>query len=158
MFNSYNKKIAVKPFKNKEVQTVKVSGMAVMLHKTTLAETVVVFPGSHPFAVGTKVFVTGEAVKHAWASEVFTHGEQEFVLMPEEQVLGFEAVFPLPQPITQPIITIPGAYPRPNEVVPGFSWWTYQSYETQSYQPYIAPFQVPSWNPFDHTIICDTNK
>lgn len=97
---THNKKIAVKPFPNRENKTTTAHGLSLLEYNQALAETEVVFGGNHSFLIGTKIFVIGEAVKHKWASEIYRHEGVEFILLPEEQVQAYESFYPADTAVT----------------------------------------------------------
>lgn len=102
MFVTVNKKLAVAPFEVRDVKTKRVGGVALMEHLVQLEKTVVVFPNAMGIPPGTEIFVSGDSVKHKWASEVFEHEGQKFVIMPEDLVVAFTA------PSASPVLPMDG--------------------------------------------------
>lgn len=95
MLTTTNKRVACAPFEKNEIKSTIRHGLAVMDHLVKLEKTTVVFPykssnGEGGVEEDTVVYLPGDSVKQKWASEVFTHNETRFILVPVEQIVAYE--------------------------------------------------------------------
>lgn len=89
--NTLNDWIAVTPFPEVGIKTKRISGLALMEHTTQLQKLTVVFPTADKhFIPGDVVYLKADAMKHQWASEIYTaeDGTTKFILIPKNLLVG----------------------------------------------------------------------
>lgn len=90
-----NRLLACTPFETRDAKVQVRGGLPVIAQKQELTALKVVFDSDdekYHFPKGITVYVRGEACKHQYAREVYEQGEEKFILVPFEHVVGWEQV------------------------------------------------------------------
>lgn len=91
IYETINKKIAIAPLKSDKIETKVVGGFATLQQKREIIAVVVKFGFSFEDVLlnsGDHILLRSDCAFKPWNKEVYTMGNEEFVLCPIEEVVG----------------------------------------------------------------------
>lgn len=90
MLKSYNRQLAVEPFKKTGIESRVNNGFSIIKEKASLKRLKVII-GNDNINAGDFVYIYEELFRQPWASKVYTlEGVGDFILLPESEVLIVE--------------------------------------------------------------------
>lgn len=122
-----NKYVACKPYKAVENKTSVFSDWEL---KNPLPELEIVFADKEgEYIAGANIYVRPFLDPPSWIKDVFTFNNQEVILVPKEQIVGYKFVqetkLPTPSPYTYiPHVEFPQQWPQSGQNISHTVWWT----------------------------------